>query len=1155
MTRERVEFDSSAPRKTAVDLSWPAIFRQYAMFALLGLGIVGGALYFVYQRVDDEIRSRLERSLQDHYGPRGFQVRVRDVVWQEGVGFEIHDLAILDPQSRPMELLHVEEVRIPCDRRLQDLLTEEWSPTQIVLKRPKLALVATAGQRPRALDLFPLPPMSPGGAFPSVTVESGEIAWIDPRNPTSRLFETRSIFGTLTPLTPSAGPVRSSAVPADASAPAPTGFDVRLVARADRMERVELNGLISQDLADWSVAVDLRRLRVTPEWLDLVRASGFDVPFAPPKFRGEATIRLTANEKQSRVAPSEAAASPQEASPPTFEGAEANMTPIDVAAARANRLPAFGQAASMKDSWLAALPCQLSISGAFVDLEVDDPRLLHPIRDAQGSFVVDDTGISVTSASGRWGAGTIWLQGEVVDPVADPRLTGRVKLREVTLDAGLAERLPAPAAKAYAQYSPVGRIHADLDLAWARGDWSGEAVIQAAGVTITPRDFPYPIEATVGTLRWKPRSLDVQLVGKAAGQDVRIEGSLADPLQEGPGRVAIRTERPVPIDERLLTAAASANPQAAAFLNQLQLQGTVAAEGALVRERAGEPARLQLTLTLADGSFRHRDVPYPLDDVQGTFRLEERRWSFERVAGRYGTALVIAEGSVQTDPALGRRMILKAVGTDVPIDESFLQSLQGPARTTCREMQLRGTLDQASIEWSYDFDSKQSDFSLRAWKWRLPPERVAGGEISLQPGCFPYLFDNVTGELLYQDGRLSLTKLRGKHGEETWTGDVTWERLQDGGWTFSLANLGVDRLQIHDQLRQALPADASRFFVDREVQGTFAVRGGLRVTRPTQRDAIVTDWNVAVDVERGSFGSTFPLKHLHGEVQLAGRMDPQGFRSRGELRVDSAMFRDYQITSLSGPVAVDSKQVLIGAWAEPRLVDRSPRSLTGTLFGGKVECDCRIELDRTGSFTVHTRLNGGDLTSLAQNAASGYQEISGKIDALLNLTGSGEGMHTLRGDGFVQLNDARIYEAPLVTTLLKSLPGKSPETPLFQTTDIGFRVQGSHVYLDRCNFHGDAITLKGQGEIGFDRSISLDFYAVAGKDKLQIPVITPALGIASRQILQIHVAGTLDSPVVENKPLPVLKETLDQVFPEAKAEPEVARLPSPLKWLQEATRY
>jgi hypothetical protein len=153
------------------------------------------------------------------------------------------------------------------------------------------------------------------------------------------------------------------------------------------------------------------------------------------------------------------------------------------------------------------------------------------------------------------------------------------------------------------------------------------------------------------------------------------------------------------------------------------------------------------------------------------------------------------------------------------------------------------------------------------------------------------------------------------------------------------------------------------------------------------------------------------------------------------------------------------------------------------------------------------------------------------------------------------LNDARIYEAPLVTTLLKSLPGKSPETPLFQTTDIDFRVQGSHVYLDRCNFHGDAITLKGQGEIGFDRSISLDFYAVAGKDKLQIPVITPALGIASRQILQIHVDGTLDSPVVENKPLPVLKETLDQVFPEAKPQPEVARLPSPLKWLQDATRY
>lgn len=1168
MTRERVERDSSAPRKAAVDLSWSAIFRQYAAFALLGLAIVGGAVYFVYQRVDDEIRSRLERSLQEHYGPRGFQVRIRSVVWQEGIGFEVHDLVILDPQTRPLETLRVEEVRIPCDRTLQDLLTKEWSPTQIILKRPKLAIVASAGERPRALDLFPLPPLRQGGAYPSITVESGEIAWIDPRRPTERLFESRSIFGTLTPRevrrTSTATAQKVASAADSLSSPAATLFDVSFAARADRMEGLAIAGFVAEDGSDWSFAVDLRRVQATPEWLSIAQSAGFGLPFAAPRFRGEATLRLQAKRK----IPTSVAISQREmpATGPVPFGVTPvdyqtppNVTPVEVADARAER-PANSngtetQANSGVASLLASLPCEWSVAGDFVGFDVDDPRLIHSIRDAKGKFALDARRLFVPEVRGKWGGGTIWFSGVVDDPFGVQDADGRVKLRDVALDPQAASRAGTPVAEFFDRFSPVGTVHADLDLVRRGGVWGGGAVIEAAGVTFTPREFPYPVTDTVGTVRWSARSLEVALVGMAAGQAVEFSGTIADPENAGPGRIDIATRRPVPIDERLLVAAASAAPQAATFLRELQLQGLIEANGSFVRERAGEPMRLQLAVTLAGGSFRHREVPYSFDDVEGVFRLEEGRWTFDRVAGRYGTALVLADGWLETDPQRGRRLQLKAVGSDIPIDESFLQSLQGSARSTCREMQVRGTLDQAAVEWTYDFDAQASDFTVRAWKWRLPTKETAGGEISLQPGCFPYLFENVTGELFYRNGLLALTQVRARHGEETWTGDLTWETLPQGGWRFAIANLGIDRLKIHDQFRAALPAEASRFFVDRDVQGTFAVRGGVQVVRPTAAEEIATDWNVSVDVERGSIGSTLPLQHVHGEVQLAGRQDAEGFRSRGELRIDSAMFKDFQVTGLAGPIAVDSQQILIGAWAEPRLVDRPPRSLSGTLFGGTVACDGQIRLDQAGTFVVQTRLDGGDLTTLAQNAASGYQEISGKIDAFLNLTGSGEGTHTLRGSGYVRLSDARVYEAPLVTTLLRSLPNNSPETPLFQTTDVDFRVQGSHVYLDRCNFHGDAVTLKGQGEIGFDRSISLDFYAVLGKDKLQIPVITPALGVASRQILQIHVDGTLDNPVVENKPLPVLQETLDQVFPEAKKEPEVAELPGPLKWLQNATRY
>jgi hypothetical protein len=98
------------------------------------------------------------------------------------------------------------------------------------------------------------------------------------------------------------------------------------------------------------------------------------------------------------------------------------------------------------------------------------------------------------------------------------------------------------------------------------------------------------------------------------------------------------------------------------------------------------------------------------------------------------------------------------------------------------------------------------------------------------------------------------------------------------------------------------------------------------------------------------------------------------------------------------------------------------------------------------------------------------------------------------------------------------------------------------VYLDRIDFSGDAISLKGKGSVGLDRYIEgMEFYTLVGPDALRPPIISSVLGEASKQLLVIRVAGSLDDPQTSKDAFPALKETVQRLFPEMATRREEQR--------------
>ena len=170
------------------------------------------------------------------------------------------------------------------------------------------------------------------------------------------------------------------------------------------------------------------------------------------------------------------------------------------------------------------------------------------------------------------------------------------------------------------------------------------------------------------------------------------------------------------------------------------------------------------------------------------------------------------------------------------------------------------------------------------------------------------------------------------------------------------------------------------------------------------------------------------------------------------------------------------------------------------------------------------------------------QDITGKVSAVVHLTGAKAGLHTLQGSGQVRLREADIYQLPVMTRLLSVLSLRDPDDTAFTSSDIDFRINGEQMYLDRIDFSGDVLSLKGQGWMDLNRQINLNFYALVGREEFQLPIVKTLLAEASRSILLIQVVGTVDQPQVIRKALPDLDETLQRIFPEA--APRTAGPPS-----------
>jgi hypothetical protein len=767
-------------------------------------------------------------------------------------------------------------------------------------------------------------------------------------------------------------------------------------------------------------------------------------------------------------------------------------------------------------------PIQFDIQTELAQGRLEDPRWPEPITDLRASIACTNQGLEIKNAQARCGAATVQLALRRTGWAEKSPLAVNAKVGNFTVDEKWFRALPAAMHPVWAKFMPVGQVDLDAQLSFDGRKWKRDATVTCGNMSFVYHKFPYRVRHATGTLRLADDVLFTDLVASAGGRPVRILARTIDPGPRFTGWVEVQADDLTLDDEAL----ACLPDKTGAFVRALHPRGKFDFSARYEKtDPAATVMRPRVTIKLTDAAIRYDHFRYPLENIRGTLSMVDNRWTFDDL--RSGN--VVCRGSL-TPQAEGNELVLHFTAHDVPLEEPLFAALKPKVQQVWADLRPRGSIDRLDVDIVHQSSTKRLDITVTARKWP-PSEQTASTAISIEPVWFPIRLENAYGLVSYRNGRVVIQDVRATHGRAHGAASGTCHFDEGGGFLVQLESLAAERLAIDREFVEALPGGIRKSVGELNLAGAVEARGSLAFSRdPGVQQSVVSRWDLTFGLAQNRIDSCVRLDNLHGAVRLVGWHDPRrGHVCQGELDLDAATYKDFQFTQVRGPLEVLPQQVVFGSRARRLAAPQTPAPITAQIFGGSVSGDCVIMTGEQPGFTLAAQLSGADLARYAREMLPGRQDLSGKVMATTQLWGTGRGAQAVRGQGRIRLRDGDIYELPVMVSLLKMLSVRAPDATAFSSADIDYRLEGEHFYFDRINFHGDAVSLLGKGEMDFERQVNLNFYAIVGRDELRIPVIRPILSEASRQMMEIRVSGPVDRPRIVSEAFPGARQFLQQV--------------------------
>lgn len=787
---------------------------------------------------------------------------------------------------------------------------------------------------------------------------------------------------------------------------------------------------------------------------------------------------------------------------------------IDVSKALRGHLGvSFHAAGSLHD------PEQIKVAadGSLRAGRLEHASLPFPLSDITATFHLDRDGASCEAFSARAGSTHMRGSGKLAgwNRTSDYELL--FEAERLHIGRHWEPVLPEEAAIHYRKLLPAGEVDIRAHVIRRGSEIRPNVSVRCRNLSITHYRFPYRLDRTVGTVLLEGNRLTMHLTGQAGGHAVHVNGSFTSPGPAARGVVEVRGDG-MRLDDALIAAMPR---RSADIVRSLHASGTF--DFAFRHQRSPDLPdghSNQLGIRLTDCQLAYALFPYPLSKVTGQVHMQDGHWTIRDCVGRNDTGLVRCSGELVPRPGDDGELTLTFTGSQVVLENELRDALPMGMRRIWDDLTPRGTID-LTAEVRHQVRARTTSVELQA-----DPH---GDTVSIEPAWFPYRIEKLAGQLHWHDGVLTFRDVRGAHDRTAVAAAGTCRFTADGGWHVSFERLAADRFRVDHDLLQALPSGLHDAIAAVRPRGLLSLDGSLDVysTRgagQTANGPAAAAWDMRLDMEQGGLDAGFQVTNLHGGMRLAGRSNGTLWEASGDLLIDSAMWRGMQIRQLQGPITMDPQGVRFGGFAA--LPGKPSQRLTGLLADGNLAIDGGVADD--GSFRVLVGLEHASLERLVADLTGASTAYRGTLEGTLELAGTRSAQHSLTGRGHLQMQDADLYELPLIVALLKVLRIKAPDRTAFQSSVADFRIEGPHVYLDSVELAGDAVSLVGNGEIGFDSNVRLAFRSIMGDSQSQLPVMKRMLGGASGQFMLIHVNGTLADPEMTSEAFPTLNALVQQ---------------------------
>jgi len=748
---------------------------------------------------------------------------------------------------------------------------------------------------------------------------------------------------------------------------------------------------------------------------------------------------------------------------------------------------------------------------------------------AEGVVVGTPGGIWLDRLRGHRDGAEVEVNGWYADTThcaeADIRVTGR----HIPIDDVLCQALSPRFQTILRRFQPQGEI--DLDIVIRRPacqeiepmPWEQTVTITLPGINARYVGFPFPVEDLTGEVIVHDRNMLIpQLRGRAGEGEMRVTGQSVFSSEEGSDTALTIQAVNVPIDAELLAALPD---KVERYVAAFRPRGTVNSDVSVRQQGSDASVELEADISVRDGQILHEMLPIPLEQVNAELRFADDVLIVHDVKGDYEGSLITAGGLIE-DLSSGSPVVeVQAAAERLRLNDALYALLPPTWLSAMSGLRVHGAVaarmdlryapgTQIPPQWKVE--ATLADAILRHARMPLPITNVRGDVLIHEQG-----FETRRLEGLYNDGHLKVAAQSRK------------DSLSESG----RISLDATGLMVDSTLYAMLP-DEARPFVER-----MAPHGRVDVSLPTleysRNEADKRLWSFAgrAVLHDVRLAPSLQVESANGVVEAAGTlMDRSGGAAvKGTLHLDGVELFRRKLENAGCD------------WSLARAADGRGRlafeHIDGHLYEGSVSGDMEFYFGQggteyRGSVTAF-QVDVDRFVNAGWDARSGKEpaRIGGALDAQLRLAGAIGDDSSRSGGGRVEVIDARVQKLPLILAILNVINLSPSEQDLVADGAADLLIMGNRIDLKNIELTGSIFSLFGSGQVSWpDLGLDIRLVNVHNERWSRVPGLTDFMERASRELVEMHVTGSAQKPVVRTRPMPALSDEFRDLFQKKKTK-------------------